>query len=60
MSIKKEFIEGVHYYLQNGMVIMTEKYHKQRGFCCGNGCKHCCYEPKHIKNNKKLSDNNKD
>jgi hypothetical protein len=60
MSIKKEFIEGVHYYLQDGMVIMTEEYHKQRGFCCGNGCKHCPYEPKHIKNNKKLSDNNKD
>jgi hypothetical protein len=60
MFNKKEFIEGVHYYLQNGMVIMTEEYHKQRGFCCGSGCKHCPYEPKHLKDNKKLDDNNKD
>ncbi|WP_297817592.1 DUF5522 domain-containing protein [Segetibacter sp.] len=22
---------------------MTEKYHLKRGFCCGNGCKHCPY-----------------
>ena len=41
---KKQFIEGVHYYLDNGRVIMTEVYHKERGYCCGSGCKHCPYE----------------
>jgi hypothetical protein len=41
---KKQFIEGIHYYLDNGRVIMTEVYHKERGYCCGSGCKHCPYE----------------
>jgi hypothetical protein len=54
MFNKKEFIEGIHYYLQDGLVIMTEEYNKQRGSCCGNDCKHCCYEPKNVKDNKKL------
>lgn len=40
----KEFKEGEHFYLDNGKVIMTELFHKERGFCCGNKCKHCPYE----------------
>lgn len=40
----KEFIEGIHFYLDNGRVIMTELYLKERGYCCGNKCKHCPYE----------------
>lgn len=49
--MKKEFIEGVHYYLENGKVIMTEKYLLERGVCCGNNCVNCPYEPKAIKGN---------
>lgn len=40
----KEFIDGIHYYLDNGRVIMTELYLEERGYCCGNGCKHCPYD----------------
>ena len=37
-------IEGEHYYFnEQGLVVMTEKYHIARGYCCGNGCKHCPY-----------------
>ena len=60
---KKEFIEGKHYYLQNGLIIMTERYHKERGYCCGSKCMHCPYEPRHEKGNKNILpdevDNNK-
>lgn len=36
--------EGVHYYFnEQGLFVMTEIYHYLRGFCCGNGCKHCAY-----------------
>lgn len=52
--MKREFIENIHYYLENGKVVFTEQYHINRGFCCGNKCRHCPYEPKHIKENKKL------
>ena len=35
------------YYDNDGRIVMNEKYHKRRGSCCGNGCLHCPYDPKH-------------
>lgn len=29
------------YYNGQGYMVFTEKYHLDRGYCCGNGCKHC-------------------
>ena len=40
-----EFEKGKDYYLEDGRVIMTERYHKKRGKCCGSGCRHCAYDP---------------
>ena len=38
----KELIEGVHYYINDtGYVVLSEQYHRERGYCCGNGCLHC-------------------
>lgn len=37
------------YYLENGRVVFTPKYHLNRGHCCGSGCRHCPFEPKYIK-----------
>ena len=43
-----ELKEGLDfYYNQNGYVVLTEKYHLDKGFCCGNGCRHC---PFHFEN----------
>jgi len=37
--------EGVDfYYNESGYMVFTEKYHLERGFCCGNGCRHCPYK----------------
>ncbi|HMG83752.1 MAG TPA: DUF5522 domain-containing protein [Ferruginibacter sp.] len=37
-------IEGEDfYYNEDGLFVFTEKYHLSKGFCCGNGCKHCPY-----------------
>jgi hypothetical protein len=37
-----ELIEKVHFYINDdGFVVLTEKYHRERGYCCGNGCLHC-------------------
>ena len=44
------------YYNENGQLVMTEAYHQKRGSCCGNGCKHCPYTPKHQKGNTTLTD----
>jgi len=37
--------EGTHfYYNEEGLVVLTEAYHLEKGYCCGNGCKHCPYD----------------
>jgi hypothetical protein len=52
--MKKEFIENVHFYLDDGKVVFTEKYHIERGFCCGKNCRHCPFTKPVKKGNKKL------
>ncbi len=47
------------YYLENGKVVFTPKYHIERGYCCGSGCRHCPYEPKHIIGNIELENKTK-
>ena len=43
--MQNELKEGLDYYFnEQGFVVLTEKYHLNKGFCCGNGCKHCPYE----------------
>ena len=56
MEGKKDFIQDIHYYLEGERVIFTPLFHLQRGSCCGNGCRHCPYTPKHKKNNKKVAE----
>jgi len=33
-----------YYYNEEGYIVLTEKYHLQKGYCCGNGCTHCPYD----------------
>jgi len=41
---KKQLVEGIDfYYNEDGFVVLTEKYHLEKGICCGNGCRHCPY-----------------
>jgi len=28
----------------SGLQVMTEDFLRERGYCCGNGCRHCPYE----------------
>jgi hypothetical protein len=42
------------FYYENGRRVMTESYHRRRGTCCGNKCRHCPYEPAHKKGEKTL------
>ena len=39
---KPDLIEGVHFYInKDGYIVLTEKYHLEKGICCGMGCLHC-------------------
>lgn len=31
------------YYVENGFVVFTARYHLRRGYCCESGCRHCPY-----------------
>jgi hypothetical protein len=42
-SGEPKFVEGVDYYFDDGLLVMTAEYLLKRGYCCGNGCRHCPY-----------------
>jgi hypothetical protein len=45
----KQLQEGVDfYYNPDGLMVLTEKYHRERGYCCGNGCRHCPFDYKNV------------
>lgn len=38
-------IEVIRYYKDpDGKWVFTAAYHKERGYCCGNACRHCPYQ----------------
>ncbi len=56
--MKFEFEQGKDYYLEDGRIIMTERYLIKRGTCCGSGCRHCPFDPQHQKGNKNVRGSN--
>ena len=43
--MKNKLIEGIDfYYNENGLLVLTEQYHLEKGYCCGYGCRHCPYD----------------
>lgn len=42
--------ENLHYYMEDGFMVFTEAYHRARGRCCGNACRHCPYEHINVRN----------
>lgn len=41
-------MEGVDYYMENGLFVLTEWFHLKRGRCCGSGCRHCPYDHENV------------
>jgi hypothetical protein len=47
--MKNNWIEGEDfYYNEQGFIVLTAKYHLDRGHCCGNGCRHCPYKYENV------------
>jgi hypothetical protein len=57
-SNKGEDIPPSHYYMDGERLVFTEQYHIDRGYCCGNNCRHCAFEPKAQKGNTTIFINN--
>ena len=41
--LKGSLSEGKDFYNENGALVFTASYLQRRGYCCGNGCRHCPY-----------------
>jgi len=41
--MNKPLVEGLDFYLEGPFVVFTEKYLRDRGYCCESGCRHCPY-----------------
>jgi hypothetical protein len=38
-----KLVDGVDFYFENGLMVLTAKFLSERGYCCGNLCRHCPY-----------------
>ena len=46
---QNDLIEGIDFYItRDGYIVLTEKYHLEKGFCCGLGCLHCPYNYENV------------
>ncbi|HRN92050.1 MAG TPA: DUF5522 domain-containing protein [Ferruginibacter sp.] len=41
-------LEPDYYTDENGNLVFTEHFLRRRGFCCGNGCRHCPYNYQNV------------
>ena len=41
--MNERLIEGVDFYREGPYVVFTEKFLRERGYCCESGCRHCPY-----------------
>ena len=41
------FVEGLDFYFEDGLMVLTRRYLAGRGYCCSNDCRHCPYGEKH-------------
>jgi hypothetical protein len=39
----EELVEGEDFYREGPYFVFTEKYLRDRGYCCESGCRHCPY-----------------
>lgn len=51
-------VENVDYIIdeQSGLMVLTVHFLLKRGYCCGNNCKNCPYDPVFVKGNKNVKE----
>jgi len=42
-KVPPTLVEGVDYYYEKGLMVLTAKFLTDRGYCCGNICRNCPY-----------------
>ncbi|MEO6843744.1 MAG: DUF5522 domain-containing protein [Ginsengibacter sp.] len=52
--MNNDLVEGVDFYYDgSGLMVFKKKYHLERGYCCGNGCRHCPYHFENVTDEKR-------
>ena len=49
-------VQSKYFYMDEGKMVLTEQFLKDRGYCCGQKCCHCPYWPKYQYSNTKLKE----
>ena len=44
MDENQTCVEGLDFYFEDGLMVLTRRYLLNRGHCCENSCRHCPYE----------------
>jgi len=55
-----QLVENEDYYLDDGLMVLTARYHLRRGYCCEHGCRHCPYTEELKDNTRKNLDSNEE
>jgi uncharacterized protein DUF5522 len=37
----QKLVEGEDFYYEGRFIVFTEKFLRERGYCCESGCRHC-------------------
>lgn len=40
---RRRLVEGEDFYYEGPYLVFTEKFLRDRGYCCESGCRHCPY-----------------
>lgn len=43
MTTPTKLIEGVDFYMEGGLMVLSQGFLLRRGYCCNKGCRHCPY-----------------
>ncbi len=54
INVRVQLKEGVDYYFENGLMVFTSHFLLKRGYCCGNGCRHCPYNKEDMQKAEKI------
>lgn len=53
MELSERLVKD-RYQDSSGSIVFTERFLIRLGVCCGNGCRHCPYTPKHAAGSTKI------
>ncbi len=43
-DVQEQPLDEEDFYYEGPFLVFTAAYLRKRGYCCGNGCRHCPYD----------------